>query len=65
MMTRRRPEFESGEAGTKAAKLGKFSAGVPEDASSSGWGEGGLKICGCPTRSEPIFESRAVYRKAK
>ncbi len=39
-MTRRRPEFESGEADAEAAKFKKFSAGVPEDASSSGWGGG-------------------------
>ena len=28
------PEFEPGLAGAEAAKLNKFSAGVPEDASS-------------------------------
>ncbi len=54
-MTRRRPEFESGEAGAEAAKLKKFSAGVPEDASSLGWGAGGLEGSGCPTPSETKF----------
>ncbi len=29
---KQRPEFEPGEAGVEAAKLEKFSAGVPEDA---------------------------------
>jgi hypothetical protein len=43
-MPRRRPEFVPGEAGAEAAKLKKFSAGVPEDASSLGWGAGGTQI---------------------
>ncbi len=42
-MTRRRPEFEPGKAGAEAAKLKKFS-----DA-------GGIKISGCPTKSETNF----------
>ncbi len=40
-MARRRPNFESGEAGAEAAKFKKFSAEVPENASFSGWGAGG------------------------
>ncbi len=43
-MARRRPEFEPGLAGAEEAKLKKFSAGVPEDASSLGWGAGGTQI---------------------
>jgi hypothetical protein len=39
-MPRRRPEFVPGVAGAEAAKLEKFSAGVPEDASSLGMGAG-------------------------
>jgi len=42
-LTRRRPDFESGEAGAEAAKLKKFS-----DA-------GGLESSGCPTPSETNF----------
>ncbi len=41
---KQRSEFEPGEAGVEAAKLEKFSAGVPEDASSLGWGAGGSQI---------------------
>ncbi len=41
---KQRPEFEPGEAGVEAAKLEKFSAGVPEDASSLGWGADGSQI---------------------
>ena len=73
-MTRRRPEFEPGEAGAGhgvpanasfvgyavIAKLRKFSAGVLEDASSLEWGGYESKICGCPTPAEPILESRTV-----
>jgi hypothetical protein len=51
-MPRRRPSFGSGEAGAEAAKLKKFSAGVPEDASSLGWGTGRSKNSGCPTPAE-------------
>ena len=40
-MPRRRPDFGSGVASAEAAKLKKFSAGVPDDASSLGWGGGG------------------------
>lgn len=55
-MTRRRPEFEPGIAGAEAAKLKKFSAGVPTDAlHRKGWGAGGLKFSGCPTQSETNF----------
>ena len=54
-MPRRRPDFEPGAAGAEAAKLEKFSAGVPEDASSSGWGAGELKFSGCPTPAETNF----------
>ena len=43
-MPRRLPESEPGAAGVEAAKLKKFSAGVPEDASSLGWGAGGTQI---------------------
>jgi hypothetical protein len=39
-----RPEFEPGHVGAEAAKLEKFSAWVPEDASSLGWGAGGSQI---------------------
>jgi hypothetical protein len=46
---RRRPQFERGAAGVEAAKLKKFSAGVPENASFLGWGAGDLKLSGCPT----------------
>jgi len=42
-MPRRRPDFESGEAGTEAAKIKKFS-----DA-------GGLKSSGCPTPAETDY----------
>ena len=41
---RRRPEFELDPIGAEAAKLEKFCAGVPEDASSLGWGAGGSQI---------------------
>ncbi len=43
-MSRRRPEFEPGFADGDAAKLKKFSAGVLEDASSSGWDAAGSQI---------------------
>jgi len=54
-MPRRRPDFEPGKAGAEAAKLKKFSAGVPKEASSLGWGAGGLKSGGCPTPAETNF----------
>ncbi|HSX26585.1 MAG TPA: hypothetical protein VLE89_06230 [Chlamydiales bacterium] len=43
-MTRRRPKFEPGSAGAEAAQPERLGAGVPEDASSLGWGAGGSQI---------------------
>ncbi len=54
-MARRRPEFESGPAGTEAAKLKKFSAGVLNDASSLGWGAGGSQRQWLPDAARTDF----------
>ncbi|HLB53248.1 MAG TPA: transglutaminase family protein, partial [Chlamydiales bacterium] len=48
-MTRRRLKFEADKVVAETAKVKHFG-----DA-------GSFKFNGCPTRSEPIFESRAVY----
>jgi hypothetical protein len=37
-MARRRLKFEPGVAGVEAAQPERLGAGVPEDASSLGWG---------------------------
>ncbi len=64
-----RPEFKPGFAapgpgspkthrfwgGPLQLNLNKLSAEVPEDASSLGWGAGGLKDSGCPTKAETNF----------
>jgi hypothetical protein len=43
-MPRRRPDFESGEAGVEAAQPGRLGNGVPTDVSSEGvWGADGLQ----------------------
>ena len=70
-MPRRRPEFVPGEAGAEglgapenasflgyavAAKLKKFSAGVPEDASSLGWGAGGTHNSVADRRSPGVLK---------
>ena len=76
-MTRRRPEFGSGKAGAEAAKLEKFSAGVPNGVSPEGVGCRRIPKSAAVRRSlgaleerfvfwgmaqaEPILESRAVY----
>ncbi|HLB52652.1 MAG TPA: hypothetical protein VJK48_02950 [Chlamydiales bacterium] len=51
-MTRRRLEFEADEVVAEAAKVKHFG-----DA-------GSFKFNGCPTRSEPILQSRAVYQNS-
>jgi|GEM_PF-4700449 len=48
----------------KEPNLNGLGAGVPDDASSLGWGASGFKCRGCPTQPKPIFESRAVYVQA-
>ena len=45
----------------KQPNLKGLGAGVPDDASSLGWGASGIECRGCPTLPKPIFESRAVY----
>ena len=43
-MARRRLQFEPGVAGVEATQPKRLGAGVPEDASSLGWGGDGSQI---------------------
>ncbi|HSX25669.1 MAG TPA: hypothetical protein VLE89_01510 [Chlamydiales bacterium] len=54
-MPRRRPEFEPGVAGAEAAQPERLGAGVPEDASSLGWGAGGPQIQWLPDAGRTDF----------
>ncbi len=59
---KRRPEFEPDKVGAEAAELEKFSAGVPEDAASLGWGAGGSQIQWLPDAGRFTLFERERYR---
>ena len=60
-MTRRRPDFEPGAAGAEAAKLKKFSDGVPANVSLEGVGCRRVQKRWLPDAVRNQFLSSFVY----